>query len=83
SARGNRPCRFSRREPVERSSTCIPALDVLRQPWDRIDVQCPTTVEGVTQRALAGATGNPQAFLFGKLHRSPVVQPVHAQAKGG
>ena len=56
---------------------------MFRQPRDRIDVQCLTTVEGVTQRSFAGATGNPQAFLFGKLRRSPVVQPVHAQAKRG
>ena len=83
SARSNRLRLFSRREPVERSSPCVPALDVFRQPRDRIDIQCPTTVEGVTQRALAGATGQPQAFLLRKLHRSPVVQPVHAQAQGG
>jgi hypothetical protein len=81
--RRNRPRRFSRREPVERGSTCIPTLDVFRQPWHRIDVQRPTTVEGVTQHALAGATGHAQAILFRKLHRRPVVQPVHAQALGG
>ena len=81
--RRNRPRRFSNRVAVEHGSTCIPTLDVFRQPWHWVDIQRPATVEGVTQHALAGATGHAQAILFRKLHRRPVVQPVHAQALGG